>query len=61
VRDIVNSDELFLQLAETRWKAYPDSEDDVLSTEIHHAEPSPELFDLPSDIHVHVATPRHQP
>jgi hypothetical protein len=61
VRDVVNSDEPFLQLAVTTWKAYPDTEDDVHLTEIHRNEPSPELFDIPSDIRVHVPPPRHQP
>jgi hypothetical protein len=53
LRDCVNSDQLFLQLAETKWKTYPEVEDAIHLTEIHLGEPSPALFDLSSAVHVY--------
>jgi len=57
IRDVVNSDQLFLQLAETRWKTYPEMEDEIHLTDIHLGEPPQALFDLPPAVHVSV-TPR---
>jgi hypothetical protein len=52
IRDVVNSDQLLLQLAESRWKTYPEIEDEFRLTDIHLGEPSQALFDLPSAVHV---------
>jgi hypothetical protein len=56
IRDVVNSDQLFLQLAETRWKTYPEIEDEINLTDVHLGEPPQALLDLPSAVHVS-ATP----
>jgi hypothetical protein len=52
--DIVNSDQLFLQLAETRWKTYPEIEDEIRLTDIHLSEPPEALFHIPPAVHVTV-------
>lgn len=52
IRDVVNSDELFAQLAQTTWDKYPKSENEVRLTEIHRGEPSPMLFYFPAGVRV---------
>jgi hypothetical protein len=54
IRDVVNSDQLFLQLAQTRWKTYPEIEDEIHLTDIHLGEPPQALFDLQPAVHVSV-------
>jgi len=50
MRDVVNSDELFTQLAQTNWIKYPDSESEIRLADIRRGEPSPALFYLPAEI-----------
>lgn len=57
IRDVVNSDQLLLQLAETRWKTYPEIEDEIRLTDIHLGEPLQALFDLPPAVHVSAPPP----
>jgi hypothetical protein len=62
VHDVANSDQLSLQLAQTRWKTYPEIEDeihltdihltDIHLTDIHLSEPPQALFDIPPALHV---------
>ena len=55
IRDVVNADQLFLQLAQTTWKTYPEVEDEIYLTDIQFGEPPEALFDLPPAVHVSVA------
>ena len=55
IRDVVNADQLFLQLAQTTWKTYPEVEDEIYLTGIQFGEPPEALFDLPPAVHVSVA------
>jgi hypothetical protein len=48
--DVVNSDDLFTQLAQTTWVKYPDTESEARLTEIHRGEPSATLFDVPHGV-----------
>jgi hypothetical protein len=54
IRDVVNSDPLFLQLAMTRWKTYPLLEEEIHLTGIDLGEPPQALFDLPPTVHTTV-------
>jgi hypothetical protein len=49
IRDVVNSDVLFSQVAQTTWKEYPTSEYDLHLTAIRPVEPFPGLFYLPQE------------
>lgn len=57
IRDVVNADQLFLQLAQTTWKKYPDVEEEIHLVEIHLGEPLPALFEIAPAMQVHVITP----
>jgi hypothetical protein len=57
VRDVVNSDDLFLQLAQTTWKSYPTTEENLYLTKIKQDEPAAGLFEIPAGIVV-VEDPR---
>jgi hypothetical protein len=50
--DVVNSDELFVQLAFTKWLRYPDLEKETRLTEIHRGEPMATLFDIPHGVQI---------
>jgi hypothetical protein len=50
IRDVVNSDDLFLQLAQTTWKSYPTTEENLYLTKIKQDEPAAGLFDIPAGI-----------
>jgi hypothetical protein len=57
IRDVVNSDALSLQLAQTSWKSYPTTEENLYLTKIKEDEPAAGLFDIPAGITV-VENPR---
>ena len=57
IRDVVNADQLFLQLAQTTWKRYPEIEEEIHLVEIHLGEPLPALFEIAPAGRVHVMTP----
>jgi hypothetical protein len=59
-RDVVNSDDLFLQLAQTTWKSYPTTEENMYLTKIKRDEPEISLFEIPAGIAV-VQDPRNLP
>jgi hypothetical protein len=50
IHDVVNSDDLFTQLAQTTWVKYPDSENETRLTEIQLGEPRATLFDVPHGV-----------
>jgi hypothetical protein len=54
VRDVVNSDEIYLQLAQTTWKQYPSIEENLHLIEVKRDEPLPDWFNLPQNITVAV-------
>jgi hypothetical protein len=57
IRDVVNSDDLFLQLAQTTWKSYPTTEENLYLTKIKQDEPAAGLFSIPAGMAV-VEDPR---
>jgi hypothetical protein len=50
IHDVVNSDDLSTQLAQTTWVKYPDLENETRLTEIHLGEPLATLFDVPHGV-----------
>ena len=58
MRDVVNSDELFTQLAQTNRIKYLDSESEIRLTDIQRGEPSQALFYLPPGIRLTGSSPR---
>jgi hypothetical protein len=51
-RDVVNSDELYIELGLTTWKQYPSTEESLNLTKIDFDEPSPEWFEVPAGIRI---------
>jgi hypothetical protein len=58
IRDVVNSDDLFLQLEQTTWKSYPATEDNLYLTNIKREEPAAGLFEIPGGITVMANPPK---
>ena len=56
IHDVVLSDQLFLQLADTTWKRYPEVEDEIHLIGIHLGEPLPALFEIAPAVRAHVMT-----
>jgi len=60
VHDVVNSDELFVQLAQTTWGDDPGSENEKKITHIRRVEPPPTLFDIPEGVHIQIVHGKDQ-